>query len=229
MLFAGERDHAGSGGPFVVAMWPALYGALLDARSDRTTSLPAAKRQDSVIIRASVTGIYWFFAVADELLPRGVIDPRALVEYLSPRFDSTWKAITSMTTALRCDGVLVDRDPLPRWGSGVVTLIGDAAHPMLPHTGQGAAQALVDAVTLGRMLRPDVNIESTLRRLRGGTAAEDGRPRGAGPPDGSFHADSEPDCLCYVRETALQPFPLKPLMKMYLRVNRSAGTDVDAV
>ena len=52
---------------------------------------------------------------------------------------------------MRLDDLLA-RDPLTRWGAGPVTLLGDAAHPMLPHTGQGAAQALEDAVALGRAL-----------------------------------------------------------------------------
>jgi salicylate hydroxylase len=47
---------------------------------------------------------------------------------------------------------LADRDPLPRWSRGRLGLLGDAAHPMLPHVGQGAAQALEDAVTLGVLL-----------------------------------------------------------------------------
>jgi salicylate hydroxylase len=43
---------------------------------------------------------------------------------------------------------LVDRPALPRWSKGAVTLVGDAAHPMLPFLAQGAAQALEDAVAL---------------------------------------------------------------------------------
>lgn len=43
---------------------------------------------------------------------------------------------------------MVDRDPLPRWTHGRVTLMGDAAHPMYPRGSNGAAQALVDARTL---------------------------------------------------------------------------------
>jgi salicylate hydroxylase len=43
-----------------------------------------------------------------------------------------------------------DRPPAPVWGKEAVTLIGDAAHPMLPYLAQGAAMALEDAVTLGR-------------------------------------------------------------------------------
>ena len=47
---------------------------------------------------------------------------------------------------------LVDRDPLDHWGEGRVTLLGDAAHPMVPTITQGAAQALEDAVVLSRYL-----------------------------------------------------------------------------
>jgi salicylate hydroxylase len=47
---------------------------------------------------------------------------------------------------------LYDRAPLPRWSSGRLTLLGDAAHPMLPHLGQGVNQALEDAVALAALL-----------------------------------------------------------------------------
>jgi salicylate hydroxylase len=45
-----------------------------------------------------------------------------------------------------------DRDPLPRWTHGRVTLMGDAAHPMMPTLAQGAAIALEDAYVLARHL-----------------------------------------------------------------------------
>ena len=45
---------------------------------------------------------------------------------------------------------LIERAPLRRWSDGRVTLLGDAAHPMLPFLAQGAAQAIEDAVALGR-------------------------------------------------------------------------------
>lgn len=45
---------------------------------------------------------------------------------------------------------LFDRDPLPAWTAGRATLLGDAAHPMLPFLGQGAAMAVEDAVVLAR-------------------------------------------------------------------------------
>jgi salicylate hydroxylase len=47
---------------------------------------------------------------------------------------------------------MYDRVPLSRWSSGRLTLLGDAAHPMLPHLGQGANQALEDAATLATLL-----------------------------------------------------------------------------
>jgi salicylate hydroxylase len=47
---------------------------------------------------------------------------------------------------------LFDRDPLPRWSVGHVTLLGDACHPMYPFMGQGAAQAIEDGAALAACL-----------------------------------------------------------------------------
>jgi salicylate hydroxylase len=47
---------------------------------------------------------------------------------------------------------LYDRDPLPHWTVGRVTLLGDAAHPMLPYMAQGAVQSIEDAAVLAKCL-----------------------------------------------------------------------------
>jgi salicylate hydroxylase len=47
---------------------------------------------------------------------------------------------------------LYDRDPIPHWSQGRVTLLGDAAHPMLPYLGQGAGQTIEDACVLAGAL-----------------------------------------------------------------------------
>jgi 2-polyprenyl-6-methoxyphenol hydroxylase-like FAD-dependent oxidoreductase len=43
---------------------------------------------------------------------------------------------------------MVDKDPVPQWTFGRVTLLGDAAHPMYPRGSNGSAQALIDGRTL---------------------------------------------------------------------------------
>ena len=47
---------------------------------------------------------------------------------------------------------LYDREPLPVWTAGRLTLLGDAAHPMLPHLGQGANQSIEDGMALATIL-----------------------------------------------------------------------------
>jgi salicylate hydroxylase len=47
---------------------------------------------------------------------------------------------------------LYDREPLPTWTKGRLSLLGDAAHPMLPHLGQGANQSIEDGIALATIL-----------------------------------------------------------------------------
>jgi salicylate hydroxylase len=47
---------------------------------------------------------------------------------------------------------LYDREPLPSWTKGRLSLLGDAAHPMLPHLGQGANQSIEDGMALATIL-----------------------------------------------------------------------------
>ncbi|MCD9587353.1 flavin-dependent oxidoreductase [Streptomyces sp. 8ZJF_21] len=59
---------------------------------------------------------------------------------------------------------MVDREPLPWWGSGRVTLLGDAAHPMYPVGANGASQAVVDARVLARELARAEGVPAALAR-----------------------------------------------------------------
>jgi salicylate hydroxylase len=60
---------------------------------------------------------------------------------------------------------LYDREPLAEWTRGRLALLGDAAHPMLPHLGQGANQSIEDAFALAAVLRdaPSADVPAALR------------------------------------------------------------------
>ncbi len=57
---------------------------------------------------------------------------------------------------------MVDQDPLPRWSHGRVTLLGDAAHPMLPRGANGGAQAILDCSALARCLADHRDVSAAL-------------------------------------------------------------------
>ncbi|MDF2368018.1 flavin-dependent oxidoreductase [Sneathiella sp.] len=57
---------------------------------------------------------------------------------------------------------MVDRDPLPKWSFGRVTLMGDAAHAMYPNGSNGVSQGVLDAMTFADLLDGATDIEATL-------------------------------------------------------------------
>lgn len=63
------------------------------------------------------------------------------------------RRILGETTAMIAPLDIYDIASLPRWWRGRAVLIGDAAHAVAPHSGQGASMALEDAMTLARLLR----------------------------------------------------------------------------
>lgn len=68
---------------------------------------------------------------------------------------------------------MVDRDPLPWWGRGRVTLLGDAAHPMYPVGANGGSQAILDARALadGLAAHPETGLRVYEEHRREATAA----------------------------------------------------------
>ncbi|MEB8340294.1 FAD-dependent monooxygenase [Streptomyces endophyticus] len=78
----------------------------------------------------------------------------ATVEEFHAEFAGWDDRVTALINSGSVPGrwALYDRPPLPSWTSGRMTLLGDAAHPMFPFYGQGAAQALEDAAVLARCL-----------------------------------------------------------------------------
>ena len=109
---------------------------------------------------------YWY---ATKNAPEGEWDaPEARKAELLGRFGSWHEPVPSVIRATEEAEILrndvYDRDPLESWGEGKVTLLGDAAHPMTPNLGQGACQAIEDAVVLAECVRrEDEGVAVSLR------------------------------------------------------------------
>jgi 2-polyprenyl-6-methoxyphenol hydroxylase-like FAD-dependent oxidoreductase len=109
--------------------------------------------------------IYWF-AVANA--PAAGSDTDVQRE-LTDRFCGWHDPINAIIAATPIDRILrtdiSDRDPTDRWHEGRVVLLGDAAHPMTPNLGQGAGQAIEDAVALDRSLAEGRDLETALQHF----------------------------------------------------------------
>ncbi|MGY8963294.1 MAG: FAD-dependent monooxygenase, partial [Rhodospirillales bacterium] len=89
-------------------------------------------------------------------------------EELMEEFGDWHPRISNLIKAAPKDKVfkwaLYDRDPLDQWTKGRVTLTGDAAHPMLPFMGMGAAMGIEDGAVLGRAFGASSDIDEALTR-----------------------------------------------------------------
>jgi 2-polyprenyl-6-methoxyphenol hydroxylase-like FAD-dependent oxidoreductase len=108
---------------------------------------------------------YWYATLST---PEGQGDPpQGRKRGLSEQFRGWHAPIPELIEATDESAILRndvhDRPPLPRWSAGRVTLLGDAAHPMTPDMGQGACQAIEDAVILADALRDAADLPSALR------------------------------------------------------------------
>lgn len=80
-------------------------------------------------------------------LPGNVEDLRSAYTNFHPDAQALLNAVEDVTRS-----ALHVRDPMPQWARGHTTLLGDAAHPMVPFMAQGACMAIEDAVVLARAL-----------------------------------------------------------------------------
>jgi 5-methylphenazine-1-carboxylate 1-monooxygenase len=125
----------------------------------RIVAYPIAKKEGSSRL---LTNWICQITVGDAAPPREDWNRRVPKEKVLAEF-STWKfpwldipALIETTPEI-FEFPLVDRDPIPAWTSGRVTLIGDAAHPMQPTGSQAGSQAIIDArvLTAALLSSPD--------------------------------------------------------------------------
>ena len=95
---------------------------------------------------------------------------RATVEEMLREYEGWYEDVRTIIRSAPPEGLfkwaLFDREPLPNWTRGAVTLIGDAAHPMLPFLGQGAAMGIEDGMVIGRAFSAADSIGEALRRYQ---------------------------------------------------------------
>jgi 2-polyprenyl-6-methoxyphenol hydroxylase-like FAD-dependent oxidoreductase len=125
--------------------------------------------------------VYWY---CFETVPEGAPEPKRPRDEFLRRYGDWFDPIPALIESTDADAIeptfTYDRPPRRTWGRGRVTLLGDAAHPMKPNIGQGAAQALEDAVVLGSCIAGSADPEQALRAYERGAC--DGRTPSSAPP-----------------------------------------------
>jgi len=125
---------------------------------------------------------------------------------------STLINATEASTILRND--ISELRPLTCWSKGRVTLLGDAAHAMTPNMGQGACQALEDALILARTLQHASSLENALDVYQQKRLARANMVVMMSHRMGSV-AQWEHPLACWLRDSLLALTPPKMLLKQF--------------
>jgi 2-polyprenyl-6-methoxyphenol hydroxylase-like FAD-dependent oxidoreductase len=117
--------------------------------------------------RALINWVARFFVDPTQDLPPEQWNRRGKLEDFLPRYEDwrfDWLDVPAVIRAAEAvyEFPMVDRDPLPRWSFGRITLLGDAAHPMYPLGSNGASQSILDADVLAQALRDHADPEEAL-------------------------------------------------------------------
>jgi 2-polyprenyl-6-methoxyphenol hydroxylase-like FAD-dependent oxidoreductase len=111
------------------------------------------------VARLAGSQAYWWASTRTSERRSGT--PAEEKESLLRRFGAWHPSVPALIDATVPEAIirtpLYDRRPSPRWTNGRVALLGDAAHPMLPNLGQGACQAIEDALVLADVVRSDLD------------------------------------------------------------------------
>jgi salicylate hydroxylase len=121
------------------------------------------------LLRAGTLVNYVAMAERDDWREEGWSIPSSIPELLA-EYQGWYDDIHQIIRATPADKIfkwaLYDRDPLPEWNRGQITLLGDAAHPMLPFLGSGAAMGIEDAIVLARAFELAGSVPEALRRYQ---------------------------------------------------------------
>ena len=127
---------------------------------------------------------------------------------------------------------MCDRDPLPRWSFGRVTLLGDAAHPMYPAGSNGASQAILDARCVAALLAETKDVVAALKAYeaeRLWVTAQIVQDNRFGGPERVIDVVEEraPDGFAHLSEVASQ-VELEAIVKGYSKMAGFDQTQVNA-
>jgi len=117
--------------------------------------------------RALINWVAAFKNASDRPMPKQDWDHTARLDEVLEPFESFVFDFLDVPALIRGARTIyqypmVDRDPLPTWNFGRVTLLGDAAHPMHPVGSNGASQAILDARVLARELARQPSVEAAV-------------------------------------------------------------------
>ena len=152
----GEPRYSGVNMWRGVARWPAFLGGATMVRAGwlatgKMVLYPIRRHADGTQL------LNWVFEIETARHQQWDWNRRASIDdFLAHVADwhFDWLDIPAMLRAseLVLEYPMVDKDPLARWTDGRVTLLGDAAHPMVPRGSNGAGQAILDAHALAEEL-----------------------------------------------------------------------------